>query len=144
MTDTIIDKQEERLFTREFCFLLFVNLFSGMAGQMTQPLIAKFAMHLGAELEFASTITSLMSFAGLLLCPFAGAVADRINRKILYIVSNVFYGLLLISHLFVKDPEAFSSFVLQREYLFPLRISSFMLFRPHIYQRRGMEKAWDI
>ena len=104
MTDTIIDKKEERLFTREFCFLLFVNLFSGMAGQMTQPLIAKFAMHLGAELEFASTITSLMSFAGLLLCPFAGAVADRINRKTLYIVSNVFYGLLLISHLFVKDP----------------------------------------
>ena len=97
-----IERSQQKLFTREFCLLLFVNLFSGMAGQMTQPLIAKFAMHLGATLERASTITSLMSFAGLLLCPFAGAVADRINRKLLYIISNVAYGLFLISHLFVS------------------------------------------
>ena len=99
-----LERSGKKLFTREFCLLLFVNLFSGMAGQMTQPLIAKFAMHLGAGLEQASAITSLMSFAGLILCPFAGIVADRVNRKALYVVSNICYGLLLISHLLVKTP----------------------------------------
>lgn len=92
------------LWTKEFCMLLFVNLFSGMAGQMTIPIVTKYAMHLGATLELASTIASLMSFAGLLLCPFAGAVADRVNRKWLFVIANVIYGVSILLHSVITGP----------------------------------------
>ncbi len=92
------------LWTKKFCLLLLVNLFSGMAGQMIIPIVTKYAMSLGATLELASTIASLMSFAGLLLCPFAGAVADRVNRKWLFVVANVVYGISIICHSLVSEP----------------------------------------
>ena len=93
------------LWTKEFCMLLLVNLFSGMAGQMTIPLVTVYAKELGASLQLASTIASLMSFAGLILCPFAGAVADRVNRKWLFIIANIVYGVSIFFHGFITKPD---------------------------------------
>ena len=70
-----------KLWTPAYTMLLLVNLFSGMAGQMVVPIVAKYALHLGATLSVASTIASLMSLMGLFCCPFAGLVSDRVNRK---------------------------------------------------------------
>lgn len=99
------EQTKTSLWTKEFCMLLLVNLFSGMAGQMTIPLVTKYALSLGATLELASTIASLMSFAGLILCPFAGAVADRVNRKWLFVIANIVYGISIFFHGFIREPS---------------------------------------
>ncbi len=107
MTHVTIQRSSDgrsRLWTGTFCILILVNICSSMALQMTVPIVAKYAISLGASLKFASAIASVMSFAGLLMCPFAGAIADRVNRKWLYVIASAAYGLCIISHFAVRDP----------------------------------------
>ena len=95
-----------KLWTPAYTMLLLVNLFSGMAGQMVVPIVAKYALHLGATLSVASTIASLMSLMGLFCCPFAGLVSDRVNRKWLMVISAGINGLSVLSHAFISSVPA--------------------------------------
>ncbi len=65
---------------------------------MTVPLVAKYAMALGAELTTASTVAGLMSMVSLVVCPFAGALADRVSRKWILVFANLGYGICLCLH----------------------------------------------
>ena len=48
--------QKNTLWTWKFIVLILINLTNGAAGQMTFPLVASFALDLGAELTVASSI----------------------------------------------------------------------------------------
>ena len=69
------------LWNWKFILLILMTFLNGAAGMMTVPLVAKYAMALGAELTTASTVAGLMSMVSLVVCPFAGALADRVSRK---------------------------------------------------------------
>ena len=74
------EKQEgEGLWSGTFILLLLMNLLNGIAGMMTIPLVAKYALFIEDNLTLASTIAGLMSMVSLVICPFAGAVTDRFN-----------------------------------------------------------------
>lgn len=86
------------MWSSTFILLLLMNLLNGIAGMMTIPLVAKYALFIEDNLTLASTIAGLMSMVSLVICPFAGAVTDRFNRKQLLIVSNLGYGACLVLH----------------------------------------------
>lgn len=89
---------ENPLWSTVFILLLLLNLLNGAAGMMTVPLVAKYALFIEDNLTLASAVAGMMSMVSLIVCPFAGAVADRFNRKRLLIVSNLGYGVCLILH----------------------------------------------
>ena len=86
------------LWNWQFILLIVMTLLNGSAGMMTVPLVAKYALHLGAELKLASTIAGLMSLVSLVVCPFAGALADKVSRKWILVFANLGYGICLILH----------------------------------------------
>lgn len=90
--------ESNKLWTGSYCMLLLVNLLSGMAGQMVIPIVAKYALFLGASLTAASTIASLMSLAALVCCPFAGVISDRFNRKWLMVIATSINGISVLFH----------------------------------------------
>lgn len=64
--------QKNTLWTWKFIVLILINLTNGAAGQMTFPLVASFALDLGAELTVASSIAGIMSLIGMFMSPVAG------------------------------------------------------------------------
>ena len=95
--------KNETIWTPKFVLVILLTFFSGAAGQMTYPLVAKFSLTLNPDLTLASTIAGLMSLMSLFVCPFAGVLSDRFSRKRILQISSVCYGLVLIMHAFVKD-----------------------------------------
>lgn len=92
------EKPAERLWTGTFLLVLLFTLFQNSAGQMTVPLVAKYALSLGADLTLASTIAGIMSLVSLVVCPFAGALADRVNRKKILLAAGLGYAICLALH----------------------------------------------
>ncbi len=99
-------EKRERLWTKQFWMLLVITLLSGGAGQMTVPLVAKYALDLGADLTLASTAAGLMSMVSLFVCPFAGSIADRVSRKWILIFANLGYAICLFGHAFCASVTA--------------------------------------
>lgn len=67
---------------------------------MTFPLVASFALDLGAELTVASSIAGIMSLIGMFMSPVAGVLSDRMNRKRLLLATELLYALFLLGHAF--------------------------------------------
>ena len=92
--------QKNTLWTWKFIVLILINLTNGAAGQMTFPLVARFALDLGAELTVASSIAGIMSLIGMFMSPVAGVLSDRMNRKRLLMCTELLYALFLLGHAF--------------------------------------------
>lgn len=61
--------------------LIAINFGSGVAGYMTVPLVAKYVMTFGADITTASAVSGILSLVAMFMCPVAGVLSDRINKK---------------------------------------------------------------
>lgn len=93
----------EKLWTGKFFLLILINFGNGMAGYMTVPLVTKYAMSIGADITTASSVSSVLSLVAMFMCPVAGVLSDRINRKKLLLVTEIAYSICLFSHVFVAN-----------------------------------------
>lgn len=91
-------KKKEPLWTPKYVVVLLNMLCNGIAGMMTYPIVAKYALSIGADLTTASAIAGLMSLVSLVVCPFAGVLCDKWNRKYILIAANLGYGIALALH----------------------------------------------
>lgn len=96
-------KGKTSLWTRYFTLLILMNLCNGIAGQMTIPLVAKFSLSLYPDITLASTAAGLMSLVSLVVCPFAGLLSDRLDRKKILFAASVGYGVSLLLHACVAN-----------------------------------------
>lgn len=100
---TMQTQKKTSLWTGTFILLILLNLFNGVAGQMTVPLVAKFAYALTPDLTLASTVAGLMSLMSLFVCPFAGLLSDRFDRKRVLLTAIGGYGVSLLLHALAHD-----------------------------------------
>jgi len=98
MAEAGTNGKKESLWSPQFLIVMALTLFNGLCGQMTLPLVAKYALHLGADLTLASTCAGLMSMVSLIVCPVAGVLADRVDRKKLLTVCSLGYAIALTLH----------------------------------------------
>ena len=84
--------------TGTFLLLILINFLNGLAGMMTVPLVAKYALSICDDLTIASTVAGLMSLVSLVVCPLSGVITDRFNRKSLIVISSAGYGICLFMH----------------------------------------------
>ena len=78
----------ENLWNRWFILILVLNTISNVSFWLVAPLIADYAVSIGASKTVAGTIVSLMSLAALFTRPVAGVTSDRISRKLLLVLSG--------------------------------------------------------
>ena len=93
----------ERLWTWKFLMLIAINFGSGVAGYMTVPLVAKYVMTFGADITTASAVSGILSLVAMFMCPVAGVLSDRINKKKLLIITEAAYGVCLGLHAFARS-----------------------------------------
>ena len=77
-------------------------MFSGLAAQLTYPLVARFSLTLNPDITLAGTIAGLMSLMSLFVCPFAGLLSDRFSRKRILQVSSICYASVLLMHALIR------------------------------------------
>lgn len=88
----------DRLWNRYFILSIVLGLLTQSASQMVTTLITKYALNLGAELTLAATISAAMSFVALICRPFSGIITDRLNRKVIMIISVAVTAISVISY----------------------------------------------
>ena len=93
----------ERLWTWKFLMLIAINFGSGVAGYMTVPLVAKYVMTFGADITTASAVSGILSLVAMFMCPVAGVLSDRINKKKLLIITEAAYAVCLGLHAFARS-----------------------------------------
>ncbi len=78
---------KEKIFTIPFMMVLLMNIISGAASYMVNPILPSFLVSRGAPMEITGIISSLMSLVALFGRPFSGAASDHFNKKKLMIIS---------------------------------------------------------
>ena len=97
------DKQTAvRLWTIPFVLVILLNMLDGGIGMLTTSLVLEFGKSIGADETVAATAAGIMSLTSLFVCPIAGVVSDRVNRRSLLIFVNIGYAISLMLHFFVK------------------------------------------
>ncbi|MBR3343183.1 MAG: MFS transporter [Solobacterium sp.] len=98
--------QKDTIWTGKFILVLVIAMFSGLAAQLTYPLVARFSLTLNPDITLAGTIAGLMSLMSLFVCPFAGLLSDRFSRKRILQVSSICYAAVLLMHAFIRTIPA--------------------------------------
>ena len=81
-------REPTKLWNMSYILILLINTFIHSATQMVTPMMSKFALNIGVQLAFATTISGLMSVMALFFRPISGVCSDRLNRKVIIAVTN--------------------------------------------------------
>ena len=92
------------LLNRNFLLLMLCSTLSAVAFQMVIPTLPKYAVSLGISLSQAGILSGMFSLTALVVRPFSGALADRLNQKYLilfatFLMASGTFGLSISSSL---------------------------------------------
>ncbi|EPR10543.1 MFS transporter [Ruminiclostridium papyrosolvens] len=103
--DNVLIEQEEsgtvkseKLWTVPYITLISLGTFVGISFYMVMPLLTKYAIKLGSSLPIAGVIVGMFSFVALFARPVSGIISDRLNKKVVFIVSTALIGLSLLGY----------------------------------------------
>ncbi|MGI6451602.1 MAG: MFS transporter, partial [Desulfitobacteriia bacterium] len=94
MTDSkSINQQTAKppLWTKNFIFIMLVNLFVFLSFQMLLPTMPLYVQALGATEDIVGLVAGVFTITAVILRPFAGRALDTQGRKRVY-----FFGLIII------------------------------------------------
>jgi len=82
-------KKTEKLWNFNYIYLLILSALTSTAFYMVAPVVSKYALTLGADFTLAGTVTGIFSITALVVRPFSGVIADKLNKKWVMIFSTV-------------------------------------------------------
>jgi MFS family permease len=94
---------KERIWTRDFIFILFANFFIFLGFQMTLPTIPLFVEKLGGNDQLIGFVVGIFTFSALLLRPFAGHALESRGRGFVYIFGLTIFVLSVGSYAFAMS-----------------------------------------
>ncbi len=83
------DHHQEKLWNSYFITILVINIFTSMGFSIVMPIVAKYAISLGATVAFAGVIAGFFSITALIGRPFSGVIADKFNKKYVMLFATV-------------------------------------------------------
>lgn len=81
-----LSKQVERIWTKDFVLILFVNFFVFLGFQMTLPTIPLFVEHLGGNDQLIGLVVGIFTFSALLIRPLAGHALESKGRRFVFLI----------------------------------------------------------
>lgn len=82
-----------RLWSSSFIFLLLIELFLQFGLYITRPIIANYAVELGANMALAGFFSGLLATVALLTRPFSGYFSDVFSKKKLLVISSALFSI---------------------------------------------------
>lgn len=80
---------QKKLFNRNYCLLLAVNLITALGFSMIASIVSSYAITLGAGLTLAGTLAGAFSISALIIRPFSGMAMDAMNKRNICIFSTL-------------------------------------------------------
>lgn len=96
-------KGTEKIWTKDFVFILFANFFVFLGFQMTLPTIPLFVEKLGGNDQLIGFVVGIFTFSALLLRPFAGHALESRGRGFVYLVGLSIFVLSVGSYAFAMS-----------------------------------------
>jgi MFS family permease len=96
-------KGAEKIWTRDFVFILFANFFVFLGFQMTLPTIPLFVEKLGGSDQLIGFVVGIFTFSALLLRPFAGHALESRGRGFVYLTGLIIFVLSVGSYAFAMS-----------------------------------------
>ena len=96
-------KGTEKIWTRDFIFILFANFFVFLGFQMTLPTIPLFVEKLGGNDQLIGFVVGIFTFSALLLRPFAGHALESRGRGFVYLFGLSVFVLSVGSYAFAMS-----------------------------------------
>lgn len=91
-----MNKQDK--FPMIYYFLVLIQAFLSMSFYMVTPLITTYLTDIGSTLALAGMLSGILSYVCLVLRPFSGALADRVNPKCVLAISMGLFGISIIGY----------------------------------------------
>jgi MFS family permease len=85
-----------KLWNIQFLSLFIISLLTSFCFNMIGPILPKYAVSMGASLTIAGTISGIFAGTALLVRPFSGLIADRLNKKYLLAAANAIIALIMV------------------------------------------------
>lgn len=85
------NRQEEKIFTRDFALIWLANFFIFLGFQMTLPTIPLFVNKLGGSDQYIGIIVGIFTFSALIFRPYAGHALETKGRGIVYLFGLVLF-----------------------------------------------------
>lgn len=79
------NKDSEKIWSRDFVFIVMANFFIFLGFQMTLPTIPLFVEHLGGNDQLIGFVVGIFTFSALLVRPFAGRKLETKGRGFVYL-----------------------------------------------------------
>ena len=73
--------KKDKLWSKDFTILFIANIVAMVGFQMLNPNMAEYASNIGASPATLGAVTAIFAMAALLIRPFSGKVADRLDCK---------------------------------------------------------------
>lgn len=91
----------EKIWSRDFVFILMANFFIFLGFQMTLPTIPLFVEHLGGNDQLIGFVVGIFTFSALLVRPYAGRLLETKGRAFVYLTGLIIFVLSVGSYGFV-------------------------------------------
>lgn len=97
-------RKKERLWSGQFLFLILVSFITAIGFNMVYTMIVEYSQNsLGAGLTISGLIAGIFSITALCVRPFAGAAADRFNKKWICVLATGVIALSAVGYALVPD-----------------------------------------
>lgn len=98
--------RKESLFNSRFLALLAINLVVSISFSMVYTTISSHVKGLGASVALAGVVTGAFSISSMVIRPVTGIISDRMNRKMLLVISSAIMGFAIFGYALVQDINA--------------------------------------
>jgi len=95
--------KQPTLWNRYFVLLNIISVLTNTGFSMVSTTVSLYAVNIGVSLAVAGTIVSVFSLSALITRPLGGWVMDSFNKKWVFMLSTVFFGLIVIGYGLAKD-----------------------------------------
>jgi predicted MFS family arabinose efflux permease len=91
-------KEEAKLWNINYLTLLVLSIFTATSFSMVTPVLTKYAANIGLGLSVAGSLSGVLSITALIARPFSGLLSDRVNKKLLMVVSTTVTGFSIVMY----------------------------------------------
>ncbi len=90
--------KQEKLWNPSFLMLMGLGVLIAVSFYMVAPILTSHLVELGATVDLAGVIVGMFSIVALIMRPLGGLLTDRVNKKMLFIISVALLGISLLGY----------------------------------------------
>lgn len=89
---------DQKLWTKDFMLITFMNLFIALGFQMLIPIVPAYAMELGGTETWAGLVAGIFTLSAVIMRPMAGRLLDRQGRKGVFLAGLTLHFLCIVAY----------------------------------------------